>query len=408
MKLMSEMNAAGASEISDAEAARMIEDFLASGAQTRGIAEDSVASGAAAGSIVAQDPLKSMLSELGGSIEGQTQGMIASEAGIAGNPGGRIAGKAGQSLGLNAVSAAGGSQSNLSGAEFLGTLNSIREASQARSSGSGGEGAEGFGSSGQRPNLQVIEGGLRQRDEALDGPNSRKNPFSTEWSGIEGAGAAVAHPAGMSLHGGPHPLQLEGQVTQGSMARERLSSEALLGLSTGIRNFSSANPQGAGEILVRLKPDNLGELRLRVSANGSDIGLKIQASDERSRKILEESMGYLKESLASQNLSLGKVEIALAQGDGSSGAGNRQDPNPGQQGDSRLMGNWSGQDASQGGRGQSGSTNWDGGDADSRGGSMRTGRPAMTASTAAHVAGVGFRGGSNLFAGGSGKIDVTV
>jgi len=113
----------------------------------------------------------------------------------------------------------------------------------------------------------------------------------------------------------PLPLQITGHVTQGAMTRERLSSEALSSIGSGIRNLGA---QGGGEIRIRLKPENLGELHLRVVTRGNEVGLRIQASDDHSKKIIEESMGYLKESLSANQLSLARVEVTVAQAGASS------------------------------------------------------------------------------------------
>jgi len=108
-------------------------------------------------------------------------------------------------------------------------------------------------------------------------------------------------------------VKLDGSVVPGSMQRNRLSSESVLGVSQNIRNLSA---NGGGEIRIRLKPDHLGEIHLRVSSSGkagNEIGLQIQASDERAKKILEESISSLKDSLSGQNLNLSKVEVQVSQ-----------------------------------------------------------------------------------------------
>ena len=117
-------------------------------------------------------------------------------------------------------------------------------------------------------------------------------------------------------------MKLDGAVVPGSMQRNRLSSESVLGVSQGIRELKAS---GGGEMRLRLKPDHLGEIHLKVSAGGkvgNEIGLQIQASDERAKKILEESIGSLKEGLAGQNLSLSKLDIQVAQPSSSSNASN--------------------------------------------------------------------------------------
>ena len=116
-------------------------------------------------------------------------------------------------------------------------------------------------------------------------------------------------------------VQLSGQVVPGSMAQDQLAHDAILNMSTGIRNMSA---QGGGEMRIRLKPENLGELHLRVVSQGGEIGIHIQASDDKAKKILQDSLGSLKDGLASQNLTLGKVAIEVASS-GSGGHGMHND-----------------------------------------------------------------------------------
>src|SRR5262249_43163565 len=124
------------------------------------------------------------------------------------------------------------------------------------------------------------------------------------------------------------PVDVAGHVVKGAMAQERLSSESLGNISAGIRNFTA---QGGGEIRLRLKPDNLGELHVRVVTQGNDVGLRIQASSERAKRVLEESISHLRDSLASQRLNLGAVDFTVGlgaqSGTSNSGSDSRSDQN---------------------------------------------------------------------------------
>ncbi len=99
------------------------------------------------------------------------------------------------------------------------------------------------------------------------------------------------------------------QVVQGSMARERFATDTLNGVSSRIVSLSG---NGGGEMRLRLKPDHLGELQLRVAASGNEVGLQVHASSEKARRVLEESLGSLKEALSSQGLSLSRVDVAVS------------------------------------------------------------------------------------------------
>lgn len=117
-------------------------------------------------------------------------------------------------------------------------------------------------------------------------------------------GSAQASALGVTAQMGG--TAVTGHVVKGAMAQDRLSSESVLGMSNQILRL---NGSGGGEMRVRLKPDGLGELQLRVSTFGNQVGLRIQASDEKAKRILEESLGSLKDALAGQNLALGRVEV---------------------------------------------------------------------------------------------------
>ena len=63
---------------------------------------------------------------------------------------------------------------------------------------------------------------------------------------------------------------------------------------------------------LRLKPDHLGELQVRIAASGNEVGLQVHASSEKARRVLEESLGSLKEALSNQGLSLSRVDVAVS------------------------------------------------------------------------------------------------
>jgi flagellar hook-length control protein FliK len=141
----------------------------------------------------------------------------------------------------------------------------------------------------------------------------------------------------------PLPVQITGHVTQGAMTRERLSSEALSSIGTGIRNLGS---QGGGEIRIRLKPENLGELHLKVVTRGNEVGLRIQASDDQSKRIIEESMGYLKDSLSANQLTVARVEVTVAQAGASSFLSDSNSQNSGSNAQQNFNSAWESQQQS--------------------------------------------------------------
>ncbi len=165
-----------------------------------------------------------------------------------------------------------------------------------------------------RPDLQVIPGGLSSPGQLEGGLRLSKDE---EASLMGGPKADTLVPAGVPLtaalrqdsSGAIPPQVITGHVVPGSMQRDRLTNESLRNMSNGIQNMSAS---GGGEMRIRLNPGNLGELMIRVSTNGKDVGLKVQATDNAAKKVIEESLGSLRESLAQQSLALGRVDVTLA------------------------------------------------------------------------------------------------
>jgi flagellar hook-length control protein FliK len=206
--------------------------------------------------------------------------------------------------------AQGAQNGQMSGTDFLSMLQAGKLGAQGKPKLSAIEGGKGqSGLSGQP--------GMLERSPVLKPEASLKRDFSEvdSLSGLSsvmsGASQAPAtDPSAQAnwVNGGPVPSEVTGHVVKGRMSQDRLSSESLLGISSGVQGLKS---RGGGEMRVRLRPDNLGELHLKVQTRGGEVRLQIQASDAGAKKILEESLSHLKDSLASQNLNLSRVDVTV-------------------------------------------------------------------------------------------------
>ncbi len=148
----------------------------------------------------------------------------------------------------------------------------------------------------------------RARDQKGGGDESLPTASSSDsraWIQVPQQGVGTFEMATQSIP----KSEVNAQVSSGPNYSGQLAPEGLSNLGLGILRTSY---QGGGEIRVRLRPDHLGELNIRVLTDGNRVGLKIQASDERAKKILEESIGSLKENLSSQSLNLGTVDFSVA------------------------------------------------------------------------------------------------
>ncbi len=129
--------------------------------------------------------------------------------------------------------------------------------------------------------------------------------------------------------------KMDANVVPGAMTKEGFSSATVLNLTKGIQTMKD---NGGGEIQLRLKPDHLGDVNVRVITKGDEVSLKIQASDAQAKEIFRESMPRLREALANQNLSLEKIEITIAPRSTSSGfMDSSMNNNQGRHGDSSGM-----------------------------------------------------------------------
>lgn len=123
------------------------------------------------------------------------------------------------------------------------------------------------------------------------------------------AGSLAALANGKPENVAPAPIIVAGNVVPGSMMKDRLTSESLLNLSSGISKLKGA---GGGEMKIRLNPDHLGELVIRVTTQGNQVGLKVQATKNEAKRILEESVSSLKDSLMGQSLQLAKLDVTVS------------------------------------------------------------------------------------------------
>lgn len=219
-------------------------------------------------------------------------------------------------------------KSNLSGGEFLNTLGMVR---------SGMENAQSKSLGGLSSQKDAQEDGLAKPFQMDDlGSIFTKADKEKKLEPEKPFSESLRDSRLAPLHNGSGPIaslkapvpEITAQVVPGAMAQKRLSTDALVGMSSGIRNLTH---QGGGEMRIRLKPETLGELNVRVVTDGARVGLQIQASDEKARKVIEDSMNVLKESLSAQNLSLSQVDVTVADlknMNGQTGSDANQNSNP--------------------------------------------------------------------------------
>ena len=106
---------------------------------------------------------------------------------------------------------------------------------------------------------------------------------------------------------GTHSKIIDAPVTEGSGGSKILSHDALKQLTDQVGLMSQAKLDG--EIKIRLRPEHLGELQMSVKSHGQQVSIEIRAQNSESKKIIEESISNLKESLAQQNIGFSRVDV---------------------------------------------------------------------------------------------------
>lgn len=74
---------------------------------------------------------------------------------------------------------------------------------------------------------------------------------------------------------------------------------------------------GVNEIRIQLRPDTMGEVKIRIRVEGDVVFAKIQVENQQIKQIVENNMQFLKDSLSQQHLQAGSLDVNV----GSDGMG---------------------------------------------------------------------------------------
>jgi len=157
----------------------------------------------------------------------------------------------------------------------------------------------------QNPNTPFAS---KQAESSLDLGTAIKGR-NAKREGLESLSGKEAFSGTMTQHLDPsaHSKVIDAPVTEGASGRPVLSHDAIHKMTEHVSQLSQAKLDG--EIKIRLRPDHLGELQMSVRTQGQNVAIEIKAQNGESKKIIEESLASLKESLANQNLSLARVDV---------------------------------------------------------------------------------------------------
>lgn len=100
---------------------------------------------------------------------------------------------------------------------------------------------------------------------------------------------------------------MDATVSQAPGQKPVLSNESVVNIGNQVNLLGQARQDG--EVKIRLRPDHLGELQMSVRTQGQNVTVQIKAENNEAKKIIEDSLGALREHLSQQNLSLAKIEV---------------------------------------------------------------------------------------------------
>ncbi len=88
------------------------------------------------------------------------------------------------------------------------------------------------------------------------------------------------------------------------------------------RGFAAALRQQGGTVLLRLEPDSLGTLRIRMDLEAGRVEATLEASSDRARRLLDDALPSLRSALEAHGLSVERLDVRLAE---RAGGGQGQD-----------------------------------------------------------------------------------
>jgi flagellar hook-length control protein FliK len=108
------------------------------------------------------------------------------------------------------------------------------------------------------------------------------------------------------------PARMEAKTVQTSTGQTIFEPKVIHSISHQVNHLAQAKQDG--ELRIRLKPDHLGEMVLNVRTQGQNVSLSIKTEHSEAKKIIEESLGGLKEQLGQLNLVLSQIDLQGSSG----------------------------------------------------------------------------------------------
>lgn len=101
-------------------------------------------------------------------------------------------------------------------------------------------------------------------------------------------------------------------TAQGSMGKSRMSTDSVQKMSQWIQQMGMGNQLKNGqtqEVNISLKPENLGQLNVRIASIDGKLHLSIRADRPEAKAVIEESIGSLRETLLKHQMQIASLDV---------------------------------------------------------------------------------------------------
>lgn len=123
-------------------------------------------------------------------------------------------------------------------------------------------------------------------------------------AGAQNGGASLL-PGGQSAARGTHATVRTSRPQPAAPTAQQtraFGAQLMQGLGSALR-------RGRGEVTLRLRPETLGELRVRMQIKGSTVDAQFRPSTMQAHRLLEQSVDALRQSFEARGLQVGRIEI---------------------------------------------------------------------------------------------------
>jgi flagellar hook-length control protein FliK len=175
------------------------------------------------------------------------------------------------------------------------------------------QGAEAFARNGQGSTGERGKDGKREMDSGLQSLGSTSGSSSSFFvdPSLGDAGKAPSGRGELSQHVG---AQAAAAGAVGGAAIMASNSENQANIQQIMSQAKYMIKKGGGEAVVKMNPEGMGQVHLRVLVNEGKVNVEMKAETQEAKKLLESSLSDLKASMNTHKLAMDQVKVDVNNG----------------------------------------------------------------------------------------------